>query len=170
MFQPSVFRVGFLSSCVAWFFSAAVGSAAAQPSAGIGARADTLTNVERVRIVEAAVGFRRMIFATDTTIRLDYCSVALILGPDFQSAMVRDVRLLISKARKPCDGAAPTYALHSLILRGIRGAAGDAMVTMSYYGGSYLHEEEFKIRKTSGRPDGIWTAREMRVYNALIAD
>ena len=116
------------------------------------------------------MGFRRMIFATDTTIRLDYCSVARALGPDFQSVMERDVLRRISEPKQSCDSAVPSHSPYSLIVRSIRGVGGEAVATLSYRNWSYLHEEEFKLRKTSRRSGGEWAGVEMRVYNAVIAD
>jgi len=55
----------------------------AQMRAPMVAAADSLTPIERVRIVEAAVRYRRMIFLDDTTTRLDGCSVVLALGAEY---------------------------------------------------------------------------------------
>ncbi|HJQ54521.1 MAG TPA: hypothetical protein VJ825_11835 [Gemmatimonadaceae bacterium] len=151
-------------------FSAGAGDAGSHESAPVVAPPDTLTSIERVRILEGAMGFRRMIFATDTTIRLDYCSVARALGPEFQSVIASEVRRLITERKQPCNGAEPRYSPFSLIVRGIRGEGKEAVVTISYQNWGYLHEEDFEVRKASSRPDGAWAGIEMRVYNAAIAD
>jgi hypothetical protein len=170
MFQAIAFRLALVSICVPASFSARAGDAASHESAPVVARPDTLTSIERVRILEGAMGFRRMIFATDTTIRLDYCSVAHALGPDFQSVMERDVSRLIAEQKGPCDRVDPRYAPFSLIVRGIRGEGEEGVVTISCQNWGTLHEEDFRVRKASSRPDGRWAGIEMRVYNAAIAD
>ena len=170
MFQAVAFRLALLSICVPASFSARAGDAASHESAPVVARPGTLTSIERARILEGAMGFRRMIFATDTTIRLDYCSVALALGAEFQSVIARDVRRLIAEPKQPCDSADPHYSPYSLVVRSIRGEGKDGVVTISYQNWGYLHEEEFKVRKASSRPEGRWAGIEMRVYAARIAD
>ena len=133
---------------------------------------DSITAVERARAVEAAVRFRRMIFLDDTTIRLEGCSVALAVGTDYRALLSSESRWLVSEPATAC-GATPDLggSTRRLILRRILGGADTAIIWITYHGGgSYLHEEEFKVRRASARPDGLWAATEMRVYDALIAD
>lgn len=170
MFQAIAFRLALVSICVMSSFSAGAGDASSHEFGSIVSHPDTLTNIERVRILEGAMGFRRMIFATDTTIRLDYCSVAHALAPGFESIMTLDVRRMITAPKQSCDSADPRYAPHSLIVRSIRGEGEEGVVTISYQNWGYLHEEDFKVTKASSRPDGKWAGIEMRVYDAAIAD
>lgn len=152
----------------------------ANPQGGSAARvtvadthADSLTSVERARIVDAVVRFRWMIFSTDTTIRLDPCSLAFTFGPNFLKLLTPDVRRLVARPTRSCTNAALDVGGFDrrLILRSINAEAGQVVVAITYNGGgTYLHEEEFKVRKASSRPDGIWAATEMRVYDAMIAD
>ena len=136
------------------------------------AAADSVTPVERARILEAAVRFRRMTFLDDTTTRLEGCSVAMAVSAGYRTLLTRDVRQLVSEPTSACG---PTQALtgftRRLIVRSIQGGAGKAVVRMTYEGGrTYTHEEDFKVEKASSRADGLWAATEMRVYDALIAD
>jgi hypothetical protein len=135
------------------------------------ASADSLAPVDRARIVEAAVRFRGMIFLDDTTARLDGCSVVHAVGEEYRTLLARDIRRLVSEPTSACGGTsvAPRFTPR-LVVRGIQGGAGEAVIRITYEGGSYIHEEEFKVRKASSRGDGFWVATEMRVYDAMIAD
>ncbi len=158
--------------CSACAQHAGLESVTAQMRAPMVAAADSLTPIERVRIVEAAVRYRRMIFLDDTTTRLDGCSVVLALGAEYRTLLTPDVRPLVSE---PTSACAPTPAAtrftQRLIVRSIQGGASEAVIRMTYIGGrTYTHEEDFKVKKASSRADGRWAATDMRVYDALIVD
>jgi hypothetical protein len=164
--------LGLLWLCCACAQHTGLERVSAQMPAPIVAAAAGLTPVERARIVEAAVRFRRMIFLDDTTTRMEGCSVALAVGPEYRTLLSPDVRPLVSEPTSACG---PTPALtgftRRLIVRNIQGGAGEAVIRMTYEGGrTYTHEEEFRVKKASSRADGRWAATEMRVYDALIAD
>jgi len=136
------------------------------------AGSDTLTAVERARSLEAAVRFRRMIFVEDTTIRVEGCSVALVLGPMYPTLLTPHFRSMVSEPADAC-GTKPglTGFTRRLVLRSIEGGGGEALVSITFHGGgSYFHEEDFKVRRASSRPDGLWAGIEMRVYDAIIVD
>jgi hypothetical protein len=136
------------------------------------AAADSLTPVERARIVEAAVRFRRMIFLDDTTTRLEGCSVARAVGAEYRALLSPDVRQLVSEPTSTCGPtSAATGLKRRMIVRSIQGGAGEAVVRITYEGGrTYIHEEDFKVKKASSRADGRWAVTDMRVYDALIAN
>jgi predicted ATP-grasp superfamily ATP-dependent carboligase len=164
--------IGLLWLCCACAQHAGLERVTEQMRAPIVAATDSLTPVERARIVEAAVRFRRMIFLDDTTTRLEGCSVALVVGAEYRTLLTRDVRQLVSEPTSSCGPSpAATRFTQRLIVRSIQGGAGEAVIRMTYEGGrTYTHEEDFKVKKASSRADGRWVATEMRVYDALIAD
>ena len=164
--------LGLLGLCSACAQHAGLERVTAHMQAPIVAAADSLTPIERVRIVEAAVRYRRMIFLDDTTTRLEGCSVAVAVGAEYRSLLTPDVRPLVSEPTSACGPTpAATRFIQRLIVRSIHGGAGEAVVRMSYEGGrTYIHEEEFKVKKASSRADGRWAATDMRVYDALIVD
>lgn len=134
---------------------------------------DSLTAVERARIIEAVVRFRRMILIDDTMTRIDGCSVAKTVGPDYLTLLVPEVRPLVVESPSGCGTSlSTTVAMPRLIrITRIQGSGNDAVAQLTYLAErTYTHEEEFKIRRASRRPDGLWAATEMRVYNALIID
>ena len=164
--------LGLLWLCCACAQHAGLERVTAQMRAPIVAAADSLTPVERARIVEAAVRFRRMIFLEDTTTRLDGCSVALAVAAEYRTLLTPDVRRLVSEPTSACGPTAPpTRFTQRLIVRSIQGGAGEAVIRMTYEGArTYTHDEDFKVKKASSRADGLWAATEMRVYDALIVD
>jgi hypothetical protein len=113
-----------------------------------------------------------MIFLEDTTTLLEGCSVVLAVGTEYRTLLSREYRLLVSEPTSACGPTPPaTRFTRRLIVRSIKGGGGEAVIRMTYEGGrTYTHEEDFKVQKASSRPDGIWAATEMRVYDALIAD
>jgi hypothetical protein len=136
------------------------------------ATADSVTLSERAGIVAAILSFRQLVFSTDTTVRLDACSIALALGPQYRSMLRPDVRRMISDSAEPCS-TTPGSTAHSriLVLGTIQGADGEALAQVTYRGpGSYPHEEEYKLRKMPSRTAPYWIATEMRVYDVLIVD
>ena len=143
------------------------------PAAGLKAPADSLTAIERVRIVEAAMRFRRMILIDDTATRLDGCSVGVAVGRDYRTLLVPVVRELVVEPASGC-GPNPSDVIgvpRLLRLRSIQGSGDTAVANLTYLGGSTdTHEEEFKVKRASTRPDGLWAATEMRAYGALIID
>jgi hypothetical protein len=164
--------LGLLWLCCACAQHAGLERVTAQMRAPIVAAADSLTPVERARIVEAALRYRRMIFLEDTTTLLEGCSVALAVGTEYRTLLSREYRLFVSEPTSACGPTpAPTRFTQRLIVRTIQGGAGEAVIRMTYVGGrTYTHEEDFKIRKASSRADGRWAVIEMRVYDALIVD
>ena len=131
-----------------------------------------LTAVAQIRVIEAAVRFRRMILLADTTTHVDGCSVAQIVGPNYRALFNPDMRSVVSEPAAGCNSRSPDTGLPPrLVVQSIQGSADDAVATITYVGGrTFTHEEEFKVRKASGRPDGPWATLEMRVYNAMIID
>lgn len=136
------------------------------------AEADSLTPAERARIVEAIASFRQMVFSSDTTIRLEGCSVALAVGPEYRALIRRDVRQMISEPTTVC-GTTPDISgfTRRLVLRKIEGGGGEATARVTYLGGgSYTHDEDYRLRRASSRVSGPWVATEMRVFGAMHID
>jgi len=132
-------------------------------------KADSVTLVERVRIVEAIALFRRNAFPTDTT-RWDACAVAIAAGPEYRPLLRPSFRPLFSEPTSPC-GAKPDLTGYSrrLVLRNILGGAQQATVLVSYMGGNYTHYESYTLKRAA---PGLreWVATEMRVHQAMIVD
>jgi hypothetical protein len=164
--------LGLLWLCCACAQHAGLEGVTAQIRAPIVAAGDSLTPVERARIVEGAVRYRRMIFLEDTTTLLEGCSVALAVGTEYRTLLSGEYRLLVSEPTSACGLTPPaTRFTRRLIVRGIHGGGGEAVIRMTYEGGrTYTHEEDFNVKRASSRLDGIWAATEMRVYDALIVD
>jgi hypothetical protein len=143
-----------------------------QTRESVGAEADSLTSAERARIVEAISSFRQMVFSTDTTIRLEGCSVALAVGPEYRALIRSDVRKRISEPTTAC-GNAPDFTGYTrrLVLHSIKGGRGEATARVSYLGGgAYTHDEDYKLRRASSRVGGPWVAMEIRVFGAMHID
>ena len=132
---------------------------------------DTLTTIERVRIVEAALRFRAMIFVGDSTTKLDGCSLEPVFGSSYLEMFERHMRPLVAVPTQRCTERhrSPGFG-RKLALNRIIGSSGRAVIQLSYGDGSYFHEEEYQVQKASRRPDGIWAGTEMRVYDAMIVD
>lgn len=134
------------------------------------AEPDSLTQVARLRVVEAVLRYRQMIFQNDTT-QVDGCSVASAVGGEYRPLLQKDLLRLVSEPTA-CDAKLrKTGFTRRLTIRSIVGGSREAVVQVSYSGGgTYFHEEEFRVRKASSKPDGLWATTEMRIYGAMIVD
>jgi hypothetical protein len=142
-----------------------------QPMRGLAvADTDSLPTTERARIVEAIIGFRRMVFWNDST-PLEGCSVLLGIGADYRALMDASSRRMVSEPAAAC-GATSNLSSYPrrLVLLAIEGNDGEGIARVAYRAGSYMHEEEYKVRRISPRIGRPWVVTELRVWGARTAD
>ena len=134
------------------------------------AESDSLSPAERAQIVQAIVGFRRMVLWNDTT-PLEGCSVSLAIGADYRTLVDSSSRSMISEPADPC-GTAPNTSSYPrrLVVLAIEGQSGEGVAHATFRAGSYMHEEEYKVRRISPRTGRPWVVIELRVWGARIAD
>ena len=131
---------------------------------------DSLNSVARAKIVDAIAYFRQTAFSSDTT-RLDGCSVALAVGPDYRALIRADFLPLLSQPTTPC-GKTPDltgYARRLVLLR-IVGEGKDATALIAYLAAPYTHNEDYKLRSVLAGPAQHWVVTEMRVHGIMIVD
>ena len=160
-------RQGLALMCVFWACAQPATRRPITPQVGddpVVAQVDSLTSADRAKIVEAIAIFRQLIFSNDTTTRLEGCSVALAVGPDYRALIRRDLRRLVSEPTTAC-GTTPDLSGYTrrLVLRSITGGSGEATATVIFRGGSYTHDEEYKLKMILPPTGRDWVTKEVRV-------